>query len=325
MTARTQRACASIADLANTGVRAFRAADLMGRDLSIDLRNDGHPAKIVRLAQGTAHILYLADEAHQPIEASSTYEDYVRWATEVGVLRAERRMWQVNWSAGRPDGNVVLVGATDGTDVCRFRTVWRIPTFILLPDAEPRQASTYRALLLGQGSAPPSASLDLHAVWAASVVRSSNSQKDWWSLSLPLHEQSWLVRLMNDWRLLTLTKIEFSSGAGSGCDHTMLGLVNNGHITAAGLGQARLPNHPPLAAISPALERELKHVWCSGVTETPLLDQKRRAYVLLDNVAGNPDTIVDRVRLLASVRKGTMRALARLSWKARNVALRSFN
>jgi len=238
---RTQRACASIADLANTGVQALQAADLVGRDIPIDLRNNGHPEKIVRLEQGTAHQPYLADEAHHPIDFPSTaYWEVGRWATEVVVLQVEQRTWRVDWDAGRLDGTAALVAATDGTAICRFHTAWQAPTLKLLPGAEPGRARTYRALLLGQGLAPPTAGKDPDAVRAA-----SNLPNTWFSIEAP----SWRVDLMNNGQPMTLIRVSFSSGAGSGCDFNLLGLVRNDRVVAAGLGRTWLGDHPPLAPL----------------------------------------------------------------------------
>ena len=316
-TPRTRRACAAIAAVANRGARALRAADLVSRNVAIDLGNDGHPRTIVRLdGIGTAHQPYLADEAHHPIDFPSTaYYEAARWADKLVVIQAKQRIWRVDWYAGSLDGTAALVAATDGTAICRFHTTWQAPTLKLLPGAEPGLAHAYRTLLLGKGLAPPTAGLDPDSVQAA-----TNMPPDYTSFSKRVEAPSWHVDLMNNGKSMTLTRVDLASGAGSGCDFQILGLVQNGGVVAAGFGRTWLADRPALAPATPELQRQLNNVGCSDVAETPLLDQKQRAYVLFDNVAKHPDS-VERVSLLAGARKGTMRALARLSWKAWNVAL----
>ena len=256
---RTRRACADIAAVANRGVRALRAADLVGRNVPIDLSNDGHPRTILRLDdQGTMHMPYLADEAHQPI-GGSNYLEAARWASEVVVLNVEQRTWRVDWDAGSLDGTAALAGATDGTAICRFHTAWPAPTLKLLPDAEPGRAQTYRTLLLGGGVVPPTTGIDPDTVQAASNLSDT---------SLSVVAPSWRVDLMNRGQPMTLIRLSLASSAGRGCDYDQLGLVRDGRLTAVGLGRAWLEDRAPLAPASPALQRQLEHIVCSGVTET---------------------------------------------------------
>lgn len=318
---RPMRACKAIAALANRGARALRTADLLGRNVPIDLRNDGHPRTVHREAPGSAAWPILVDEAHQLLDVPyrADYSEAVRWASEISVLRIGTRTWTVDWDSGHVDGTAALEGATDGTAVCRFRTTWRAPTLKLLPEGERARMRTYRALLLGQASVPTPANIDLGAVQEASDLS---------GLPHPVHVEapSWRADLMNDGQQLTLVRVSVMSGGGRGCAYDPLGLMRNGRIVGAGLAQPVHPGHPTLAPTSPALQWLLGPVVCSGVAETPVLGGDKRIYILAYNIAAMPNRTaetggVERVRLLAGVRKGTMRALARLSWKARNELL----
>lgn len=305
-----QQDCNSIANLANSGALALRAADLVGHGVPIDLGNDGHPEKIIRLDdQGTAHQPYLANEAHHPIDFPPwAYWDHARWARDVSVLKVGQRFWRVDWNPGRLDSSAALIGATDGRGMCRFHTSWRAPVLKLLSGAKSRQADTFWALLIGKGVLPLTAGLDPAAVQAASDLHGTP-----FSIEAP----SWIVDLRNDRHPMTLVRLTYSSGAGSGCDFSILGQVREGRVTLAGSQPAWLADYAPISPATPDLKKQLGFVMCYSVTATPLLDQQHQAYVLFDNVARNPNTD-QRVKLLASVRNGKMWPLARLSWKAWN-------
>ena len=307
---RTIRTCKVIAALADRGAPALRAADLIGRDAPIDLRNNGHPERIVRTEQGTAHIPYLTDEVGNPV----TYDrdDYIEekngLAPEIAVVRVHGRVWEVAWAAEELDGRAMLSAATDGTAVCRFHVALRPPVFRMLPGGEQAKADTYRGFLLGHGAAPPSAGLDPKAVDAASGLNRPDT-----GATYVVEPFSWRADLLNDGQLMTLIRVWFLSSAGAGCERNMLGLVQDGRVTKLGL----LPlygsgggSDGDMVPLSRALKRLVHLLSCVGLAETPVLGRDGRAYVLLSNKG--------QVRLLAGVRDGTMQPLARLLWQARN-------
>jgi hypothetical protein len=306
------RACLSIADIADHGDQHLRTVNLVGRDLSapIDLRNDGHPDRLRVIYQGTAGMPALANEAGEPIGPGTTdyYFNLARWATEIGVLRVEGRVWEVEWDAGSLDDSAALIAATDGSAVCEFHTTWLQPTFQMLPGGKPDDAETYRDILTGGGEAPPSAALDKTAV-AASLTQYGPGL-------MQLRALSWRVDLMGTGKPVTLARIDMASGRGRGCDHTFLGLVEDNKITALGIVMT-WPQTNLIAPMSPVLDRLASPLFCMRPVETPVLGRDMRAYVLIDNTVIAPE-IVDRIRLLAGARDGFMQALARLSWRVQN-------
>ena len=313
---RTIQACDPIAALADRGADALRAADILGQDLSIDLRNDGHPQKVFRLDdEGSAHQPYLSNAAHQSIDEPSREDclDIARWAWEITVLRIGTRIWEVKWDAGSLDSTAALTAATDGSAFCRYHSTSLPPDFRMLPGGKPSQADIYRALLHGEGLAPPSAGLDAQALGAASGLKHPGT-------SLFAKPVSWRVDLLDNGPPLTMTGISLASGAGRGCGRDFLAFVQDGRIAKFDflpLQEVDQERGAGMAPLSESLRQLVQPLSCVDLTELPVLDRTGRAYVLLDNSKIAP-LGTGLVRVLVGAEAGTMQPLARLAWRGRN-------
>ncbi len=312
-TREARQACVAIAKFADHGARTLRSADLAGRDTLVDLRNNGRPQRIYHRYDvlSSAHSRYLADEDGKSVQGDTPYNDYfeqARWADDYAVLLVDGRIWEVAWDEGLLDHTAALVAATDGSASCHFLSVWQPASVRILAAEERWKAPAYRRLVRKGGTPPPSSQLD-----AASLPAHENSG----SFSVTIHPTSWRVDLEGRGRTLTLVQVEYSSGAGKGCDFITLGVLGNQTVTSVSFPAFEGPTiFPP----DPVLTSLIGNLLCRSVAATPIIDRDNRAYVLFDNVDQGPGKgqAVTRVRLLAGVRDGKMQALARLTWALHN-------
>jgi len=310
-TPQTRRACVAIAALANRGANALRGQDLVDRDVSVDLRNDGHPRKIREYSAGSAGTPYLGDEQGEevPHPSRDDFSEASRWASDIAVLRIEQRFWEVDWIASAMNGSATLLAATDGVAICLFHSETQPPTVTLFTGTDPNDAPIYSDILMGRGAPAPSVAIDAKTVEAAWQAPHQGYS---------LGTISWRVDLTGANLPTTLVQVEFNSGAGAGCGSTDLALVQNGEVTAIGLAHHGGAFAKPLIPLSPNLDEILNGPYgCKGIVETPVMGSDNQAYVLISNTDVHP-TRADPIRLLAGARGGVMYPLARLLWGLRN-------
>ena len=310
-TPQTRRACVAIGALADRGASALRAQNMVDRNVSIDLRNDGHPRKIQLYTAGSANTLYLGDEAGKEVSYRSRddFWEASRWASDIAVLRIEQRFWEVDWIVGALNGSAALLAATDGSAVCLFHSKAQPPTVSLFSGTDPSEAPIYSNILMGHGASVASAAVDTKAVEAA------------WKA--PHHgygvgSLSWRVDLTGANQPITLVQTEFNSGGGAGCGSHGLASVQDGEVTAMGLTQQGGVVAKPLIPLSPDLAEILNGPYgCEEIVEIPVMGHDNQVYILVSNTDVRP-TGADPIRLLAGAHGGIMHPLARLSWKFRN-------
>ncbi len=310
-TPQTRRACVAIAALANRGANALRGQDLVDRDVSVDLRNDGHPRKIREYRAGSAGTPYLGDEMGEEIPHPNRddFFEVSRWAPDIAVLRIDQRFWEVDWIASAINGSAALLAATDGVAVCLFHSDAHPSAVSLFAGTDPKDAPIYSDILMGHGAPAPPAAVDTKTVEAAWQAPHNGYS---------LGTLSWRVDLTGAKLPITLMQAEFNSGAGAGCGSTDLALVQNGEVTAIGLAQHGRAVAKPLIPLSPNLDEILNGPYgCKGIVETPVMGSDKQAYVLISNTDVHP-TRADSIRLLAGARGGVMYPLARLLWRLRN-------